>query len=654
MSSAASPIVDPSASPSIELGFPLPLYAAVNAAIAEGFQLPDVLSIEQIKSKSWAAAERAWKLRLVTNEAALASYQTELASAEDWLDREVTPLRGDVAAWLAFLDAYGAPGRPFELLRALGLGLNDVSRLKRRWDRRLKEDTSIEQRIVELRRSALAPLPSLVVKPAVLRRSRRSAGLSEEGAPGGTAPAAVVVVPSETSMAPGKLRLYSYVAIKAQLAENPGQEERVLRQLSVMDFATTDAGWRVLLAADADLARDYRRLFEMQRAKLHGARGAATSPRSAPLASPQPSRTSLAGTSMAFHIPRGSALPFASGVPTAEAVAPSPVASVPSTRALLAGTSLAVDVPHKAALPFEGEPPGATSSRTARPPDLTVEQHASLTRQIAVAPERALETLARFTLTPTEKVAADHHFALRFAQEPGLRKTWESAYYAGGTGTAIACMPDGSTPARTPAPGTAAFAAGRDVATVPTDPVLPYEVLPPGSASVKPAGAALAGTSMGFVAPLAPALPFAQGAAALPSPPATVAAAVPGVFSPLQVTQAALSGTSMNFVLSNAPVLPFAPGTRPSPPATPVPCAPVPSLTLQQYASLCAELAVFRERTEAIFQQYGLGNLRDRLTVDLWWQERLRRNPAENQGWQALYQRWVAHFQEQRQEGQDR
>jgi hypothetical protein len=68
--------------------------------------------------------------------------------------------------------------------------------------------------------------------------------------------------------------------------------------------------------------------------------------------------------------------------------------------------------------------------------------------------------------------------------------------------------------------------------------------------------------------------------------------------------------------------------------------------SLQQYASLCAELAVFQDQAETIFHRYGLGNLRDRLTVDLSWQERLRRNPNEHQGWQALYRRWVEHFEQ--------
>jgi hypothetical protein len=88
--------------------------------------------------------------------------------------------------------------------------------------------------------------------------------------------------------------------------------------------------------------------------------------------------------------------------------------------------------------------------------------------------------------------------------------------------------------------------------------------------------------------------------------------------------------------------LPFQPAPAAARPAP----AHAPKLTLQQYASLCAELAVFQDRTEAIFQQYGLGDPRDRLALDQAWQERLRQSPDEHQGWQALYRRWVEHFEE--------
>jgi hypothetical protein len=69
-----------------------------------------------------------------------------------------------------------------------------------------------------------------------------------------------------------------------------------------------------------------------------------------------------------------------------------------------------------------------------------------------------------------------------------------------------------------------------------------------------------------------------------------------------------------------------------------------PSLTLERYASLCAELAVFPTNAESIFAKYGLAALRDRLTTDLVWQERLRQDPASYRQWQESYKQAHAYW----------
>ena len=159
------------------------LYAAVKAATAEGFALEQVIALEGIKPQIWASADRAWKVRLARDEVELKRFQQEIASAEDWLEREVDPLRSDVAAWASFLDAYGAQVNPFEWLHGASLGMNDISRLGRAWERRMKEDPSIEKQFAELRKGPLAPLPALRVQPPVLRKSRGST-TSDAQAPG--------------------------------------------------------------------------------------------------------------------------------------------------------------------------------------------------------------------------------------------------------------------------------------------------------------------------------------------------------------------------------------------------------------------------------------------------------------------------------------
>jgi hypothetical protein len=87
---------------------------------------------------------------------------------------------------------------------------------------------------------------------------------------------------------------------------------------------------------------------------------------------------------------------------------------------------------------------------------------------------------------------------------------------------------------------------------------------------------------------------------------------------------------------------------RPTEPVLPFQATRSPELSLERYASLCAELSVRPAESEAIFARHGLGAIRDRLGTDLAWQERLRKNPAEYRAWQELYQRYQIHWTEQR------
>jgi hypothetical protein len=172
----------------------------------------------------------------------------------------------------------------------------------------------------------------------------------------------------------------------------------------------------------------------------------------------------------------------------------------------------------------------------------------------------------------------------------------------------------------------------------PTAPSSTPQVLRP------PAG--LAGTSL-EVRVGQEALPFASPAAAS-TPPAANLPAIAVIRAP-----AALTGTIMGGELPLGPVLPFAgPTVAPAGEKAGAPAdSGAPTLTLQQYASLCAELAAFPDRAETVFQRHGLSDPRHRHAVDLGWQERLRQNPAEYQAWRTLYQRWVEHFEGMKRQG---
>ena len=130
-------------------------------------------------------------------------------------------------------------------------------------------------------------------------------------------------------------------------------------------------------------------------------------------------------------------------------------------------------------------------------------------------------------------------------------------------------LPD-ATPA--PAVATPSYLAASAPAT--------FEGPPAAALRVKRAPAALSGTSMGFVAPKGPALPFTQGAGAASTAPAATTPA-PGLATPPSVKRApaALSGTSMGFVAPKGPALPFEPqasASPPSPPGTPQVLLPPP------------------------------------------------------------------------------
>jgi hypothetical protein len=490
-------------------GVSLEQFVGVSVALEEGLPLHVILASEGIAADAWPKADSAWKVRAAKDERAFTALREKRLVAEDCLARSTAPIDSDLAAWMSFLHAYGAHAAPFEMLHGAGLRLNDLSRLQRRWAARMAEDPGLEKQAADLARRGLPGPSPLRVAPSVLKPFPWTRARVSTTGPAASTPKPPVVVPSDTRMAPGQLRFYSYVAIKARLAEHPGDEERVLREVGMKDFATTDAEWQAIMAENPELARDYRRLYEGHRAKLRSrpnAPPAQTGP--TPIAEgPPPARASepivtqtvapvrapgkLAGTSMAFDAPRGPALPFASGAsasgstrepPRAPAPRPSlagtsmavrepskaalpfapgrpaappspprpsltgtslavdappPKAPIPARRGpnTLAGTSLVLDPPRGPALPFSGDAPKPsvaveeppTSMRLDAAPSLTLEQHASLVCEIGLAPERALETLSRYRITPAQKVAADKHYAERIAREPGLRERWDEA-----------------------------------------------------------------------------------------------------------------------------------------------------------------------------------------------------------------------------------
>jgi hypothetical protein len=124
--------------------------------------------------------------------------------------------------------------------------------------------------------------------------------------------------------------------------------------------------------------------------------------------------------------------------------------------------------------------------------------------------------------------------------------------------------------------------------------------------------------------------PFAQRSPVLPfEAPAAAADETSLPFEPrapvlpFEAPAAAADETSLPFE-PRAPVLPFAQAGAPS----------ARTLSLEEYASLCAELSVVVETT---FFRYGLGDPEIRRAVDETWRTRLSKDPKEYGSWQELY-----------------
>lgn len=446
---ATPPSREPDPSAERPHGVSLEQYAGITTAVAEGFPLGAVLANERLSPASWAEAEPAWKVRVARDGVSgqvFAELEQKRRIAEDTLARAVAPIDADLAAWMSFLRAYAAHPAPFAMLKEAGLGLNDLSRLQRGWARRMAEDRGLEKEAADLAKRGPGPLPPIRVQPGTLKRFPWSPGPAE--APKPVAPK--VAAPAETSLAPGQMRLFNYVAIKAQVLERPAEAERLLKELGMTDFAATDAGWQEILRSNPDLDRDYRRLLDARRAKIRSAakegspraapapaKTVAPGPSPGPRGAPSPSMppvvrapSKLAGTALAEDVPRKAALPFVAGSAPGAPLAPLPPSMPPepprpSGRADLGGTSLAFESPSRAALPFPAVQP---SNAPPTPPSLTLEQHASLCCELTEAPDRAAETLARYQVTPAQKQAADQHYAARFAADPASRAAWDRAY----------------------------------------------------------------------------------------------------------------------------------------------------------------------------------------------------------------------------------
>lgn len=338
-------------------GVPLDVYAHVRAALAEGFRLNEVLELQGVKPAVWAREDLAWKQKLSSDPQEFKRFEQELVLAEDWLDREIKPLRDDLTAWVAFLDAYLSQPSRFDFVTGLKMRMSDVGRLQRRWELRMKAAPAVEKKAVELRRKPLLP-PEINVAESVLKRSRNAKPLAAVNVP----TAVATTAPAETITEIRGVDLNLLAMITAELAASAGDVEATLRRHGFereRDYREVERAFRELFPCAPELERDFRRLLAHNEQRIRASATASASSQELmplpPPMRPEPAvvpRPRLDRTSMEVFAPLAASLPFdPRSIPSLHETL-SAATPTHSDRDALTGTSLSVDIPSSFALPF--------------------------------------------------------------------------------------------------------------------------------------------------------------------------------------------------------------------------------------------------------------------------------------------------------------
>jgi hypothetical protein len=434
---------DPVAAPLLRLGgMTLEQHAGVTAALAEGFTLDAAMANERLEVGLWRLADTEWKARVTEDglsSALFGAYRAKLEEAEEWLTRSVRPLEDDFAAWVAFVRAWDKHPAPFDMLAAIDLRMSDVARLQRRWGQRVKSEPALVKQFRELWQKDAGELPRVVAAPAQLRPFPWSPGpavaparsaWSKGDARRTEAPALDRPAPAPGVASMLDVSFYRYVAAKARVAEEPGNEESALEKLGYVDFARVDAAWQARLEKDAALASDYRRLLQHERERLRATMSCTESalPTSGP--APVPAAQPAAPGPRAPHEVAGASLDVGRAARDfgARRLSIEIPRDLPPPRSVAArqpsrppAPSLRIDTPAPGFTPAPARPWPA-------PPLLTLEQHASLCAELARSPAHTAAILARYGLTPDAKVALDAHYRGQVAADPALRERWQRAY----------------------------------------------------------------------------------------------------------------------------------------------------------------------------------------------------------------------------------
>lgn len=627
-------------------GVSLARYAAVKAAIIEGFALPDVLAAEELDAPTWKEAEAGWTEKIAHEPAALARYQVALAAAEDCLFRRVAPLEDDPEAWVAFLHAFTHSTEPCSLLAANRLGMNDISRLGRRWARRVEQEPALQKQLAKLARMPGA-LPRIEVEPAKLRRSRVAEAVQS---------AVVSVGPTKSSAADvraldahrGVLRALAAKRAQVEPEESPPAPV-VTAPPAALEFTALPPAMRTFLdvhgtqvtsdpspagpllpfnphatpqlpeqsGAPAWLPRDMQVLVSVGGTQAPSESPAASSPPFVP--APPVNATELPpgmrgfvdvhGTQLATEeSPVGTVLPFEQSASHTENAAPKEPASgslVPSGMrpfTSLTGTELAPDPPHRAALPFAAAAGSrAASGITLAGTPKSQEEPTSLPParpELPAGMRGFVDVHGTKAATDTPPVGPKLPFVSPGPHQPSVVPP----------GMQHAVGPTGTIPA-SPVPQASVPKGMRHFKTVSGTEIMPEL----GQRTVRPFPAAAQSRT--------PGMSDAPSRAPI------------GVQSSVRV-----DGTRDAVDAPARSSLPFVPPKANTPPPIAGSAIPsnAPQITLEQHAQICVELALYPAHKIDILRRYGIDE-EQRCGLDGYWGARVRADPSMRTAWNRHY-----------------
>ena len=599
-------------------GIRLRRYVAIHAALSEGFPLDTALRHEGIDPLAWPDIDGVWAdamLESVDGDRVLIDlYEAAFQEAQERFRRPIAPIDEDLVAWLDFLRAWQSAPDPSDFVRQSGLVQNDLIRLHRSWSEKIGLDGALQRRAAEILERPAALPPPLQIGPATLppplgdrpvvapaEVDDDDDGDDKAAPPAPRRPSLMRPLPP-TSAADGARP--SPVATPAAPREPPALKARVpigppleVPASALPPPVTIEKQLPSFMRAAAPAAVEIQPPVgdDVERAQ-----------------EPQPSQD--APVFMKHELGWAPALT----TPSPPAGAPAPAVSAPAARpddtvafaaplplppVPFVGKSDDREAFARAMAAGTGPRPGSSGTPQI---DVTGDLPADLVRRIA---EGRLP-FARSAATPPSPAQA------RPQDEPSTLAAQPSPL----AGSALPFSKDKrETPER--AHSTGPTDVPRESPAVRSAP--PHAGTPAGGKGAPPEETLDDRTLEPAPSPIKAALPFHRPArkerpAMPPVPPAGSSS-----FAPRQQ--------------STAPA-----------PSAPSSAVPMTDLTLEQYASMCAELAVFPDRSEAVFAKYGLADGRRRAAVDAAWKQRLSRYPSERAEWERRYLQYEASWRRSR------